>query len=92
MSFIPIHFYPGGEQIDPPENATFRWIVPLEGEQLSGPLEWGAIRPDGKLAHHGIATQSDSGQINVEYYYAGAIPNPHVFGGNPEDLINKLCH
>ena len=58
-ALIPIHVYPGGAEITPPtENVTYSWIEPLGGGSLSEPIAYGTIRPDGKLAHHGIATIS----------------------------------
>ncbi|XWV25365.1 hypothetical protein QJ856_gp0404 [Tupanvirus deep ocean] len=84
---IPVHKYPGGDQIQiPTENVTFKWIEPLGGGTLSGPIDYGTsfksaladlerssplgtIRPDGKEAHHGIATVSEQGHTVIEYYY-----------------------
>jgi hypothetical protein len=70
MTQIPVHIYPGGDIINIPDSdVEFKWIDTLGGQTLPGPLEMGAIRPDGKLAHHGIATVSTCGKMTIEYYH-----------------------
>ena len=66
---LPIHLYPGGTPIQPPtDDVTYSWIEPLGGGKLSGPIAYGTVRPDGKLAHNGIATVSGK-HTTVQYYY-----------------------
>lgn len=67
-AFLPIHLYPGGTPIQPlTDDVTYMWIEPLGGEILPGPIRYGAVRPDGKLAHHGIATVSGN-HTTIQYY------------------------
>lgn len=69
-NYIPVFSYPGGQQIDPTlyPNANFKWIDNLGGGQLSGPIPYGTIRPDGKPAHGGVATINPNGQHVFEYH------------------------
>lgn len=48
---LPIFLYPGGNPVDPPTDAIFKWIDQLGGGTLSGPIDYGTLRPDGTLAH-----------------------------------------
>ena len=67
---IPIFKYPGGDQVPPPtENVTYKWIDSLGGGKLSGPIEWGTLRPDGKPAHGGNLTIAPDGRQIVEYHF-----------------------
>jgi hypothetical protein len=70
MAQIPVHVYPSGRQIQiPMENVTFKWIDPLGGGILPGPITYGTIKPNGKVAHHGIATIATDGHVMIEYYF-----------------------
>ncbi|XWV25390.1 hypothetical protein QJ856_gp0374 [Tupanvirus deep ocean] len=69
MPKIPIYQYPGGKKIPiPTENVIFKWRDDLGGAVLSGPIDFGTVRPDGKLAHNGVATVKN-GITTVDYYY-----------------------
>ncbi|XWV25366.1 hypothetical protein QJ856_gp0402 [Tupanvirus deep ocean] len=46
-----------------------KWINSLGGGILNGPLEYGALRPDGTPASCGNATIDKNGQMVVEYHY-----------------------
>ncbi len=71
MSLIPVHLYPSGDIFVIPDNTnniTFKWIDPLGGGSLDGPIPYGTLRPDGKPAHHGLVSKSNNGHITIEYY------------------------
>lgn len=66
---IPIFKYPGGGQVPAPtENVIYKWIDPLGGGILPGPITWGTVRPDGDLAHGGALTIAPDGTRIVEYH------------------------
>ena len=71
-NLIPVYQYPGGTKIDLKKlienDVTYKWINDLGGAELPGPLEWGAVRPDGKDAHGGVLTTVDGVQT-IEYHY-----------------------
>ncbi len=70
-NYIPIRVYPGGNTIsvnDLPSNTVFKWIDPLGGNKLPGPITWDTIRPDGKRAHNSIMTYDDNNNPVVECY------------------------
>lgn len=84
-NLIPIFEYPNGHQVSPPQDAVYRWIGPLGGESLPGPIPWGTIRPDGKKAHGAVLTRSIGplGQHLVAVEYHGVINNrPSYISGN----------
>jgi hypothetical protein len=69
-SLLPLYMYPGGDQIYillHETNVIYKWIDDLGGAILDGPLSWGAIRPDKKVAHIGTVTKRKDGVRVVEY-------------------------
>lgn len=70
-NIVPIYIYPGGSpiQIDPTdETIIHKWVEPLGGAILPGPVTWGTIAPDGRKAHGGAMTIDSKGIRTVEYH------------------------
>ncbi|ARF12315.1 hypothetical protein Klosneuvirus_4_130 [Klosneuvirus KNV1] len=62
--------YPGGtpqlvNQL--PSNTVYKWIDPIGGGTLPGPITWGTLRPDDKPAHGGVLTYVNN-VPTVEYH------------------------
>lgn len=69
-NIVPIFGYPNGSpiQIDPTdEGIIHKWVEPLGGEILPGPVTRGTIRPDGREAHGGVMTINSKGIRTIEY-------------------------
>lgn len=68
-NYVPVYLYPGGNQITIPNenNVVYKWIDSLGGEVLPGPISHGTLRPDGNIAHGGVATENN-GTLYIEYH------------------------
>lgn len=79
---IPIFEYPGGNQVSNlPLNTQYKWIDPLGGGSLSGPLPFGALRPDGIPAHGGVLTYNNT--IPTVEYHGLSFMNQNQYMQNP---------
>jgi hypothetical protein len=70
--YIPVFSYPGGNKIDIstlPTDTNYKWIESLGGQTITGGApRIGDLRPDGKPAHGGVATQSPTGEWTIEFH------------------------
>ena len=72
---MPIYSYPGGKNIyvpQLPQNTIFKWVDPYGGNTVGGPLNWGAVAPNGVIGHGGIYTNTNGIPL-VEYHYPGGL-------------------